>query len=351
MAAAAPSIVVEACPTTPPCAPTTAPPPIAAKQNLAADEARLASENRALFRAIGLPEEHHGGRRVAIPAELAMRLHASLLACFERGNAGGNAGGLHVVHGGEEHVFWGFETYDRVQAPLDGREQRKHTTMLPVHEVEEARWRPLLSNGIDGFDELTRRAKAMAGGLTMLACHMLRQGSLQACFSWHQDSLNKCAAASAGPPWLQLAARVGVGCAVHAWVKEEDAIPHQCSTMLRTPLVSRPSAGDPRMRVPLLVQCTRAQPSHEALDGFLALRRAEPDARRGLRVLCVRWRGMRLRLPIGRASQERREQHRHPQDHLLLWRRHARGRAAAGEKGARRARVVSDPQASGLTCC
>ena len=33
-------------------------------------------------------------------------------------------------------------------------------------------------------------AKAAAGGLVLLACHMLRQDSLQACFAWHQDNRN-----------------------------------------------------------------------------------------------------------------------------------------------------------------
>ena len=39
-----------------------------------------------------------------------------------------------------EHIFWGFETYDRVQAPLVKAEQKKYTTMLPVHELEETAW-------------------------------------------------------------------------------------------------------------------------------------------------------------------------------------------------------------------
>ena len=41
------------------------------------------------------------------------------------------------------------------------------------------------------LQELISRAKALAGpGLALLACHMLRQDSLQACFSWHQDDKN-----------------------------------------------------------------------------------------------------------------------------------------------------------------
>ena len=62
--------------------------------------------------------------------------------------------------------------------------------MLPVHELEELQWRPLLFNGLDGLEELIALAKAEAGNLTLLACHMLRQDSKQACFSWHQDNLN-----------------------------------------------------------------------------------------------------------------------------------------------------------------
>ena len=62
--------------------------------------------------------------------------------------------------------------------------------MLPVHEIEEVSWQPLLHNGIDGLQELLALAKAEAKGLTLLACHMLRQDSLQACFSWHQDNKN-----------------------------------------------------------------------------------------------------------------------------------------------------------------
>ena len=158
--------------------------------DLPADEQPLAAENLKLFASLGLPPEHHGGRSVRVPRELAARLHKSCLDCFASAERNGSPGGLHVVHGGREHVFWGFETYDRVQAPLVRTEQRKWTTMLPVHELEELQWRPLLFNGLDGLEELIALAKAEAGNLTLLACHMLRQDSKQACFSWHQDNLN-----------------------------------------------------------------------------------------------------------------------------------------------------------------
>eukprot|EP00966_Prymnesium_polylepis_P115999 2681264-Prymnesium_polylepis.2 len=62
--------------------------------------------------------------------------------------------------------------------------------MLPLHEVEDASWRPLLSAGLAGLDELIAYAKGLAGAHTLLACHMLRQDSSQACFAWHQDNLN-----------------------------------------------------------------------------------------------------------------------------------------------------------------
>ena len=153
-------------------------------------EAALADANRKLFERIGLPPEHHGGRPVAVPADVASRLHTALLAAYERGRRTGHAGGLHVVHGGRQHVFWGFENYDRVQAPLDRTEQRKRTTMLPVHEVEEVGWRELLYMGLDGLEELIGHAKTLAGGHTLLACHTLQQGSAQACFAWHQDDRN-----------------------------------------------------------------------------------------------------------------------------------------------------------------
>ena len=175
-------------------APAPAPPaaqvPRRAHMDMDATESALASENALLFARLWLPPAHHGGRRVSVPQELAARLHRAFLAAFARGERSGNAGGLHVVHGGREHVFWGFETYDRVQAALVRSEQRKWTTMLPVHEFEEVSWQSLLHNGLDGFTELISLAKEEACGLTLLACHMLRQDSPQACFSWHQDSLN-----------------------------------------------------------------------------------------------------------------------------------------------------------------
>ena len=49
-------------------------------------------------------------------------------------------------------------------------------------------WQPLLCNGIDGFAELVARAKADAGGLSLLSCFVLRQDSAQARFAWHQDN-------------------------------------------------------------------------------------------------------------------------------------------------------------------
>lgn len=153
-------------------------------------EHRLAVDNADVFRQMKLPGDLHGGQRVAVPSQLATRVHQACIACFARGERTGNAGGLHVVHNGHEHVFWGFDTYDHVQAPLNRLEQRKWTTMLPVHEVEEASWRPLLFGGIDGLEELIVHAKRLADGQVLLACHMLRQGSLQACFSWHQDNRN-----------------------------------------------------------------------------------------------------------------------------------------------------------------
>ena len=154
------------------------------------EESQLTAENLALFKRLQLPPAHHGGRAVSMPPELAATLHASLIACFERGERNNSPGGLHVVHGGREHTFWGFETYDRVQAPLVRSAQKKYTTMLPVHELEETSWQPLLFNGLAGLEETIRLAKAQAGGLTLLACHLLRQDSLQACFSWHQDNRN-----------------------------------------------------------------------------------------------------------------------------------------------------------------
>ena len=67
-----------------------------------------------------------------------------------------------MVAGGREHVFWGFENYDRVQAPLIRSEQRKYTTMLPLHEVEEVSWQPLLFGGLDGLLELINFAKGVS---------------------------------------------------------------------------------------------------------------------------------------------------------------------------------------------
>ena len=164
-----------------------------------AEEAPLAAANELLFERLHLPSPHRGGRSVSVPAELATKLHSSLQLCFQRGLKSGHAGGLHVVNPNanvfdeqstREHVFWGFETYERVQAPLVKSEQKRYTTMLPVHEFEETLWRALLFNGLDGLETLITLAKAEAGGLTLLACHMLRQDSLQACFRWHQDNKN-----------------------------------------------------------------------------------------------------------------------------------------------------------------
>ena len=86
--------------------------------DMSAEERTIAEENLALFLSLRLPEEHRGGRPVAVPAALAQRLHAACLDAFARGERSGNRGGLHVVHGGAEHVFWGFETYVHVQAAL-----------------------------------------------------------------------------------------------------------------------------------------------------------------------------------------------------------------------------------------
>jgi hypothetical protein len=41
-------------------------------------------------------------------------------------------------------TFWGFDNYDHVQAALDPAVQRRVTTMLPVHEIEERKWQDLL---------------------------------------------------------------------------------------------------------------------------------------------------------------------------------------------------------------
>lgn len=162
----------------------------AAKVKMDDHEALLAAENDALFLRLGLPAEHRGGRSIQISASLAQRLHDSLQAAYVRGRSSGSSGGLDVRAAGRRHVFWGFENYTSVQASLNREEQRKWTTMLPVHEVEEATWRPLLYGGLDGFEELVALAKCLAGDHMLLACHLLHQGSLQACFTWHQDNRN-----------------------------------------------------------------------------------------------------------------------------------------------------------------
>lgn len=180
-----------------------------------------------LFDRLKLPAEHRGGRTVSLPSELAERLRASLTECFARGQRTGNDGGLHVMHGAREHVFYGFETYTSVQAPLNPSVQRRFTTMLPVHEIEESTWAPLLWNGLDGLHEVVTLAKAQAGGLTLLACHVLRQDSPQACFVWHQDNKNNphtrlsmVFLLSPGPSEMRIAGfepfiytHAGIGCA------------------------------------------------------------------------------------------------------------------------------------------
>ena len=153
-------------------------------------ERRLSDENLALFARLQLPPQFQGGRHVQIPPELAAMLLRSLQLCWDRGERSGSPGGLHVVHGGREHVFWGCETYDKVQAPLIRDVQRKYTTMIPVHELEETSWQQLLHTGLPGLQEVISHAKAQADNMTLLACHILRQDSLQACFSWHQDNRN-----------------------------------------------------------------------------------------------------------------------------------------------------------------
>ena len=150
----------------------------------------LAAQNRRLFDRLGLPEEVHGGKRVQAPRDACARLHAACLAAFEASNARGDEGGLFLSAAGREKCFWGFQNYDRVQATLNPRVQRKNTTMLPLHEVEDVSWQALLFAGLDGLSELVAYAKGLAGENMMLACHMLRQDSLQACFGWHQDNLN-----------------------------------------------------------------------------------------------------------------------------------------------------------------
>ena len=87
-----------------------------------------------------------------------------------------------------ESTCSGVETYDKVQAPLIRDVQRK-TTMIPVYELEETSWQQLLHR-VAWFQEVISHAKAQAENMTLLACHILRQDSLQACFSWHQDNRN-----------------------------------------------------------------------------------------------------------------------------------------------------------------
>ena len=164
--------------------------PVLGLASMGEEEAALATENATLFARLCLPPTYHGGRHIRAPAEVATRLHTSLLRAFEYGRQTGNTGGLHVRADGRQHVFWGFENYDKVQAPLDGKEQRKWTTMLPVHEVEEASWRALLYKGLDGLEDLVTHARAYADGHMLLACHILQQDSSQACFAWHQDNRN-----------------------------------------------------------------------------------------------------------------------------------------------------------------
>ena len=151
-------------------------------------EAPLAAANIRLFDRIALPTDHRGGRSISAPADLCERLHTALLEGFERAEAKGEPGGLHVAHGGQAQTFWGFDTYKAVQAPLDSKAQRKVTTMLPVSGRDGEQWKALLSGGIDGLDELFACAKAAANGLSMLSCFVLRQDSAQARFVWHQDN-------------------------------------------------------------------------------------------------------------------------------------------------------------------
>ena len=47
-----------------------------------------------------------------------------------------------------------------------------------------------LPQGLDGLRELVDHARRFANGERLLACHVLQQGSLQACFGWHQDNKN-----------------------------------------------------------------------------------------------------------------------------------------------------------------
>ncbi|KAL1520874.1 hypothetical protein AB1Y20_022435 [Prymnesium parvum] len=150
----------------------------------------LAAQNKLLFDRLRLPPIVHAGKRVQAPREACQRLHTACRAAFAAAEARGEHGGLFLSAGGASKCFWGFQNYDRVQASLNPQVQRQFTTMLPLHEVEDARWRPLLFGGLDGLEELVGYAKGLAEGHTLLACHMLRQDSEQACFGWHQDNLN-----------------------------------------------------------------------------------------------------------------------------------------------------------------
>jgi hypothetical protein len=163
---------------------------------------RLAQDNQRLFDRLHLAPEHWAGRRVAAPKAVAERLHASLLASFSRATQRNEPGGLFVTVGGvaasvvgreprlcptssalrlcpfdsfprpcagREHTFWGFENYDRVQAALSRSEQRKVTTMLPLHETDDASWLPLLYGGLDGLQELVAFAKGACVGAAQLS--------------------------------------------------------------------------------------------------------------------------------------------------------------------------------------
>ena len=154
------------------------------------EEEPLAEANRQLFASLRRVDLPTGVRPVQAPRECCERLHASLLRGFEAGVRNGCTGALYLSAAGRSNAFWGFENYDRVQAVLDRSEQRKVTTMLPVHELEEVGWQELLYKGLDGLEELIAFAKTVADGHTLLACHMLRQDSRQACFAWHQDDKN-----------------------------------------------------------------------------------------------------------------------------------------------------------------
>ncbi|KAL3912289.1 MAG: hypothetical protein SGPRY_008385 [Prymnesium sp.] len=150
----------------------------------------LEAQNHALFLRLALPPHHRGGRAVRAPPRVCSRLHDACRHAFAASEERGEPGGLFLCAGGEQATFWGFQNYDRVQSKLVPTVQRQFTTMLPLHELEDTRWRRLLFSALDGLEELVSFAKAQAGGHTLLACHMLRQDSQQACFAWHQDNLN-----------------------------------------------------------------------------------------------------------------------------------------------------------------